>query len=63
MIERLEAETKDLKDEFFRISWYMRGGVKADELFYMYSYEDRNIMNNIIKENIDLTKKTGKNFL
>ena len=63
LIERFEAEIKDLKDEFFRISWYMRGGVTADQLFYLYSYEDRTIMNNIIKENIELTKKTGNNFL
>ena len=41
----------------------MRGGVTADQLFYLYSYEDRTIMNNIIKENIELTKKTGSNFL
>ena len=62
-LEKLDAEIKDLKDDFFRISWYMRGGVRADELFHMYSYEDRTIMNNIIKENIELTKKTGSNFL
>lgn len=63
LVNRYEAEIKDLKDEFFRISWYMRGGVTADQLFYLYSYEDRTIMNNIIKENIELTKKTGNNFL
>jgi hypothetical protein len=62
-VNRYEAEIKDLKDEIFRISWYMRGGVQSDQLFYLYSYEDRTILNNIIKENIELTKKTGNNFL
>ena len=41
----------------------MRGGVQADQLFYLFSYEDRLIMSNIIKDNIELTKKTGNNFL
>ena len=41
----------------------MRGGVTADQLFYLYSHDDRIIMNNIIKDNIELTKKTGNNFL
>lgn len=41
----------------------MRGGVTADQLFNLYSYDDRMIMNNIIKDNIELTKKTGNNFL
>ena len=63
VVDRYEAEIKELKDEFFRLSWYMRGGVTADQMFYLYGYEDRSIMNNIIKENIELTKKTGTNFL
>jgi hypothetical protein len=57
--DRLEKEVKELKDEFFRLSWYMRGGVTAHELFYTYSAEDRTIINEIVKDNIDLTKKSG----
>ncbi len=55
----LEIEAKGIKDEIFRISWYMRGGVTSDLLFHAYSYEDRHIMNLIIKENIEATKKSG----
>ncbi len=58
-IKRLEQDTKGLKDEIFRLSWYMRGGVSAHELFHVYSYEDRMLMNEIIKENIETTKKSG----
>jgi hypothetical protein len=36
----------------------MRGGVNSTDLFYLYSYEDRKIMNDIIKENIETTKNT-----
>jgi hypothetical protein len=34
----------------------MRGGVTSYELFHVYSYEDRTIINNIIKDNIEATK-------
>jgi hypothetical protein len=57
-IKKLENESKNIKDEIFRISWFMRGGVTSYELFHVYSYEDRSIMNQIIKENVENTKNT-----
>jgi hypothetical protein len=57
-VTSLELITKQLKDEIFRISWYMRGGVSSDDLFFKYSYEDRQIMNEIIKDNIEATKNS-----
>lgn len=39
----------------------MRGGVSVDEVFTL-SYEDRSIISEIIKENLDTTKKTGQPF-
>lgn len=41
----------------------MRGGVTANELFNSLSYEDRMIINDIIKDNIEATKKTGMNLI
>jgi len=41
----------------------MRGGVNSHDLFHVYSYEDRVIMNEIIKDNIEVTKKTGLNLI
>jgi hypothetical protein len=37
----------------------MRGGVSANDLFYIYSHEDRRLMYKIIKDNIETTNKTG----
>lgn len=59
----LEQEAKGIKDEIFRLSWYMRGGVSSQDLFHIYSYEDRILMNEIIKENIEATKKSGMAIL
>jgi hypothetical protein len=33
----------------------MRGGVTANDLFYLYGFEEREVMYTIIKENIDAT--------
>ena len=41
----------------------MRGGVTSHELFHVYGYEDRAIINGIIKDNIEATKKTGLNLI
>ena len=57
-IKKFDEEAKSIKDDIFRISWFMRGGVSSYDLFQVYSAEDRNIMNAIIKENIENTKST-----
>jgi hypothetical protein len=36
----------------------MRGGVTMHELLHVYSEDDLGIMDNIIKQHIDLTKET-----
>jgi len=56
---RLESETKSFKEELFRISWYMRGGISVNDLLYNYSHEDREMIYNIIKENLETVKVTG----
>lgn len=55
----MENETKQIKYELYKIAWFMRGGVSADDLLYKYSYEDREIMSTIIKENVETTNKSG----
>jgi hypothetical protein len=58
-LKSYERNVLDLKEEIFKLSWYMRGGVTSDQLFYNYSYEDRTIISSIVKENIEATKKSG----
>ena len=62
-INNLESSVKVIKDEIFKISWYMRGGVTSQELLHIYSYEDRTIMSNIIKDNIETTQKTKSKYV
>jgi len=39
----------------------MRGGVTLDEAFNL-SYEDKQLIGDIIKDNLETTKKTGMPF-
>lgn len=56
---RLENEVLKFKEELFRISWFMRGGVSINDLLHIYTQEDFKIMADIIKENIESTKNSG----
>lgn len=56
---RLDNEIKSFKQELFKISWYMRGGVTVNDLLFIYGYEDREAIYNVIKENIENTNVSG----
>jgi hypothetical protein len=60
-IERLEKEAKAIKTETLKLCWFMRGGVTISEAMLL-SWSDRDIINGIIKENLDTTKKSGLPF-
>ena len=63
MIEAMDTETQNIRLDVLKLCWYMRGGVTSQDLFHLYSYEDRNIMSSLIKENIEATKKSGMPLL
>jgi hypothetical protein len=56
----MEREAKDIKKEIFQLCWYMRG-ISISEGMNL-TWEDRQIIGQIIKENLETTKKTGLNF-
>jgi len=60
-LERLDKESKAFKDNIIRMSWYMRGGMTIGELMECSS-DDREMINRLIKENLDTTKKSGLPF-
>lgn len=54
----LDDEISKFKEDLFRISWYMRGGVNINDLLHTYSNDDILLLHKIIKENIELTQET-----
>ena len=60
--DQLDKESKALKQEILKICWYMRGSISYEEGM-MLGYDDRRQINNIIKENLERTKKSGMPFI
>ena len=60
-IEGMENEARDIRADIFKMIWHMRGGINLDQAMLM-TYSERQIVNDIIKENLETTKKTGLPF-
>jgi hypothetical protein len=58
--EQLDKEARSIKKDAFKISWYMRGMSYAEVM--NLSWEERDICGEIIKENLETTKKTNLPF-
>lgn len=58
--QRLDKEARAIKKEAMRVCWYMRG-MSYSEVMHM-AYEEREIISEIIKDNLETTKKTGLSF-
>ena len=61
LIGRMEGEAKAIRNDVIKMCWYMRGGVTYSEGMNM-SYQERDLINDIIKENLETTKKSGLPF-
>lgn len=58
--QNLDKEAREIKKDAMKICWYMRG-LSFSEAMNL-SYEDREIAYEIIKDNLETTKKTGLPF-
>ena len=50
---------KAIKDDLYRILWYMRGGISWHEIMFQLDVGDKEILNKIIKSNWEQTNKSG----
>ena len=57
----MESQQKELKHELVKISWYMRGGLTYSEANAL-SPTEREIIANLVKDNLETTKKSGQPF-
>lgn len=60
-INLLDKETKAIREEALRFTWWMRGGVSYNEAM-MLGYEERQIIARIIEDNLEATKKSQLPF-
>ena len=60
-IEQLDKEVRALKEDALRMCWYMRGGLSYDDSMLL-SKSERDIIGEIIKDNLETTKKSKMPF-
>jgi hypothetical protein len=58
--KRLDKEAREIKKDVLKMCWYMRGLSFSEGM--SLSWEEREIVGEIIKDNLETTKKTGLNF-
>jgi len=61
LVDSYEKESKALKKSVLTLCWYMRGSVSYEDGMTM-GYQDREIINKIIEENLETAKETGMPF-
>jgi hypothetical protein len=60
-LTKMDRDSKAIKQNLLQMCWYMRGGLTYFEALHTSSHEHKLVMD-IIKENLETTKKTGLNF-
>jgi hypothetical protein len=61
MIDGMEQESQQIRDEALKMCWYMRGGLTYTEAMNL-GHNERNTISALIKENLETTKKSGMPF-
>jgi len=61
LVEAMEEDTTQIRQEALKMCWYMRGGITYDQSLQL-SIAEREIINGIVKENMETTKKSGLPF-
>jgi hypothetical protein len=61
LLESYDKESKALKSNALRISWFMRGGLTYADVLAL-SYQERLDVEKIIEDNMETTKKSGQPF-
>jgi len=61
LLNDYDKETKAIKKDALKLSWYMRGGLTYDDIMVL-STTEREWIGDIIKDNLETTKKSGLPF-
>ena len=61
MVDQMDKETTDIRQEALKVAWYMRGGISYVQALSL-SMSERVAVSALIKENLETTRKTGLPF-
>ena len=57
----MDQESKQIRDDALKMCWYMRAGLTYTEAMNL-GFQERDIVSQLIKENLETTKKSGLPF-
>jgi hypothetical protein len=60
-VKKLEDESKALKKELYKLAWFMRGALTFEQA-YLLDVADREIIGEIVQENLETTKESQLPF-
>jgi hypothetical protein len=61
MVDQMEKDVDNIRQEALKMSWYMRGGITYNQALQL-SANERKFIGTLIKENLETTKKSGLPF-
>jgi hypothetical protein len=57
----MDKDCQTIRQEALKISWFMRGGITYDQTMAL-SIQERDLINDLISDNLETTKKSGLPF-
>jgi hypothetical protein len=61
LLDQYDKDSKALRHELLTLCWFMRGSISYDDAMIL-CYEDRSIIGDIVKSNMETTKESGLPF-
>jgi hypothetical protein len=61
LIDSYEKESRAIKEEALKMTWFMRGGLSYEDAI-MLSFREKEIIAKIVKDNMETTKESGLPF-
>jgi hypothetical protein len=61
LVEGYEKEINGIRNNALKMVWYMRGGLSYEDAMLLNNSE-RDMVNQLIKDNLETTKKSGLPF-
>ena len=61
LIDQLDKEANQIREQSLKLAWYMRGGITYDQVLQL-SPAERQMISDLAKDNLETTKKSGLPF-
>jgi hypothetical protein len=61
MVDQMDQEADSIRKQSIKMAWYMRGGATYEDVMQM-SHQERKMVSELIKDNLETTKNSKLPF-